>query len=151
MKEKKIELEINGKDYSVIINEFNAHDAVVTVNDNKYKVLLKDLGIEQVSDLQPKLVHNSEPISIDTNRTPVKLHRPKSMVNASSIVAPLPGLILKLNVRVGDEVKSGQQLLIMEAMKMENEIRAKNNGLVKEILVKEGDSVDEGSVLITLE
>ena len=78
-------------------------------------------------------------------------HIPKSVVNASSILAPLPGLILKIMVKVGDIVKPGQEVIIMEAMKMENEIQSHIRGTVREIKFKEGDSISEGDVLIVLE
>ena len=65
--------------------------------------------------------------------------------------APLPGLILEIQVKEGDEVKVGQDILVMEAMKMENEIQSNQSGIVKSIKVDEGDNVYEGDVLIELE
>jgi biotin carboxyl carrier protein len=150
MKEKTIELEINGQNYTVVINEFNAYEARLTVNGKAYKVGLKDLGIEQVAEIKPKL-DRSEPPRPAAPLAEPKLHRPKSVVNASSILAPLPGLIQRIHVRVGEEVKAGQTVIIMEAMKMENEIQAVTEGVVKEIKVREGDSVNEADVLIVLE
>jgi biotin carboxyl carrier protein len=66
------------------------------------------------------------------------------------IRSPMPGLILKIEVEKGDAVQSGQPLLIMEAMKMENEIRAQFNGEVKEILIKENQKVEKGDLLIRI-
>ncbi len=151
MREKEFKLEINGKDYSVTINKFTAQDAEVTVNGNTYNIDIKDLGIEQVSDIKPQYAQSviSSPVSTSENKP--KLHRPKSLTNPSAITAPLPGLIQKIFVKVGDEVKSGQNILIMEAMKMENEIQSKSDGIIKEIKYKEGESVEEGEVLVTLE
>ncbi len=62
----------------------------------------------------------------------------------------MPGKILKILVREGDQVKVGQGLLVLEAMKMENEIPSPKDGAVKRILVKEGDTVDTGQALIEL-
>ncbi len=153
MKEKNLELEIDGKPYTVVIHEFSAYEAVLTVNGQKYTVGLKDLGIEQVSDLQPVAAAGpeSKPVRISATPAPQKLHRPKAIVEATSVVAPLPGLIQKLLVRIGDTVRAGQHVIIMEAMKMENEIQSATNGVVKSINVREGDSVNEGDVLIVLE
>jgi biotin carboxyl carrier protein len=63
----------------------------------------------------------------------------------------LPGLILEILVKEGDKVKAGEDVLIMEAMKMENEVQSPQEGTVKEIKVRRGDSVYEGDILIVLE
>lgn len=150
MKEKTITLEINNQEYKVVIHEFTANEATVSVNNQKYRVHLKDLGIEQVSDIKPvaAVQPTIAPVSVAT--TPPTLHRPKAIVEASAIVAPLPGLIQNIRVKVGDQVKAGQHVLTMEAMKMENEIQANRDGIIQDIKVKIGDSVNEGDVLITL-
>jgi len=150
MKPKTIKLEINGKDYEVTITEFTAEDAVIMVNDKKYTVRLKDLGIEQVSDLKPQPEVAGPPPPVKES-PPAKLHRPKSIANATDIKAPLPGLILKILVKPGDMIKAGQNVLVMEAMKMENDIQSKHDGVVREIKVREGDSVEEGDLLIVLQ
>lgn len=67
------------------------------------------------------------------------------------VIAPMPGLVVRINASVGDEVQAGQGLVVMEAMKMENELRAKAAGRVKAILVPVGKAVEKGTVLIELE
>ena len=67
------------------------------------------------------------------------------------IVAPMPGLIVRINAQVGDAVQPGQGLVVMEAMKMENELRAQAAGVVKSILVTPGTAVEKGTILIELE
>lgn len=64
------------------------------------------------------------------------------------VKAPMPGLIIDLKVKVGDTVRTGDVLLILEAMKMENILKATGNGVVKEVKVRKGDSVEKGHVLI---
>jgi biotin carboxyl carrier protein len=66
----------------------------------------------------------------------------------NSIKAPMPGLIIDLKINAGDPVKPGDQLLILEAMKMENIIKSPGEGIVKKVNVKKGDSVEKGQVLI---
>jgi len=154
MKEKEFTLEINGKDYAVIISDFTATTAEVEVNGNKYNVNIKDLGIEQVADMKPQFSataaqSHSQATGGGAPAEP-KLHKPKSVANATAVLSPLPGLILKILVKEGDDVKAGQNLLIMEAMKMENEIQAKTDGTVTSINVKEGDSVEEGIELVSI-
>lgn len=67
------------------------------------------------------------------------------------LVAPMPGLIVRVNVSVGDAVQAGQGLVVMEAMKMENELRAQAAGRVKAILSSPGTAVEKGATLIELE
>ena len=69
----------------------------------------------------------------------------------NSISSPMPGAIVKLNVKPGQSVKKGDVLLVLEAMKMENELKANRDCVVKEVLVKEKSSVDKGQVLIKLD
>ena len=69
---------------------------------------------------------------------------------AGTIKAPMPGNINAVHVKVGDQVKSGQALLILEAMKMENEITSPINGSVKEIRIEKGQTVNNGDVLIII-
>ncbi len=67
-----------------------------------------------------------------------------------AVVAPMTGKILSIKVKKGDEVKAGQVLCVLEAMKMENEITAPKAGIIKEIYVSEGSSVSEGEPLLLL-
>ena len=67
------------------------------------------------------------------------------------VVAPMPGLIVRISVAVGDEVQAGQGLVVMEAMKMENELRATAAGRVKSIAAAPGTAVEKGMVLVELE
>jgi biotin carboxyl carrier protein len=70
---------------------------------------------------------------------------------AVSVKAPMPGLIVKLEAHVGDSVKRGQGVVVVEAMKMENEVRAPDSGVVKEIRVREQQAVEKGEVLVVIE
>lgn len=73
-----------------------------------------------------------------------------SIAAGEKVEAPMPGNILKVEVKQGDAVKAGQLLIILEAMKMENEIVAPRDGTVAQVVVKVGDKVDTGSALIVL-
>lgn len=67
------------------------------------------------------------------------------------VVAPMPGLIVRVSVAVGDQVQAGQGLIVMEAMKMENELRASGAGIVKAVRVAPGKAVEKGTILVELE
>ena len=67
------------------------------------------------------------------------------------IKSPMPGLLLKLNKKIGESVVEGDSVVVLEAMKMENDLRAKRGGTVKKILVKEGDSIEKGETILIIE
>ncbi|WP_424494411.1 acetyl-CoA carboxylase biotin carboxyl carrier protein subunit [Salinimicrobium sp. GXAS 041] len=70
---------------------------------------------------------------------------------ANTIKAPMPGLILDVSVKEGDEVKAGDYLLVLEAMKMENSLTAPKDGIIKTVTVKVGETVDKNQLLIEME
>ena len=72
-------------------------------------------------------------------------------VGPAPIIAPMPGLIVRVNVSVGDRVEAGQGIVVMEAMKMENELRANAAGTVKSVEVLPGTAVEKGALLVALE
>jgi len=77
--------------------------------------------------------------------------RKKKAVRKKDINAPMPGLIVQVQVEVGQEVEKGQGVIIIEAMKMENELKAAEKGVVREILVSEGQKVDQNAPLVVIE
>lgn len=75
---------------------------------------------------------------------------PAAVGSGECVTAPMPGNILKVNVNVGDKVTEGQVLVILEAMKMENEIMAPCNGTVTQVLVSKGAAVDTGTAMVVI-
>ena len=69
----------------------------------------------------------------------------------SGMIAPMPGKILEVMAEVGQEVKTGQTLMIMEAMKMEHKITANQDGIIQDILFQVGDQVEQGAQLLNIE
>ncbi|WP_456440550.1 biotin/lipoyl-containing protein [Caldithrix abyssi] len=154
MNEKEITLEINGREYRVKIHRFSADVAEISVDDQMYRVGLKDLGVEEVAYVKPTPAPRgpqaTAPKTSLTAKPEQALHRPAVVSDGSAIKSPLPGLILKILVKEGDIVKAGQPVMIIEAMKMENEVNATADGMVIDIRYKEGDSVNQGDTLILL-
>ncbi|MFP4497002.1 MAG: biotin/lipoyl-containing protein [Vulcanimicrobiota bacterium] len=135
---------INGNDYDTKILEISEEEAVVEVNGTSYAVNISHLFKQKTPTLvRPKVVQSS------VERTPLT-DKPGKDHSVNTIRAPLPGVVLDIKVKVGDEVKAGQILLVMEAMKMENEIQAPRSGKIEEILVEKGASVLEGAPLLKL-
>lgn len=77
--------------------------------------------------------------------------QPAPVSGITAVTAPIPGLIVKVEVKEGDSVTASQPVVILEAMKMENEIRAPRPGVVKAVHVAPGQSVDQGQVLVILD
>jgi biotin carboxyl carrier protein len=142
---KKFKFTIHGNDYNVEILNFEDNVAEIDVNGSVYKVQVHQ---EIKSTKTPRLVRAKVEPSQDA--AVPKTSKPTERKGAGVIKAPLPGTIISINAKAGDKVKMGDRLLIMEAMKMENNINADKEGVVKEIKVKEGDSVLEGDVLVEI-
>lgn len=143
---KEFKFTINGSEYSVNINNVEGNIADLEVNGTPYKVEI-DKELKQVKT--PKLVRPAAVPSTDTHPSVAKTQSP-GVATAGAIKSPLPGVVLELFVNVGDQVKMGQKLLVLEAMKMENNIDSDKEGTVKEIKVGKGGSVLEGDVLIII-
>ena len=137
---KKFKFTIRGNQYEVQVNSFEDNIAEIDVNGSIYTVELEE---EIKTTKTPKLVR-STPV-------PTKEAKPKPAAGFSKIEAPLPGSIFKLTVKEGDAVKRGQTILILEAMKMENNILAEKDGIVNKIHVAEGDAVLQGDILVEIE
>jgi len=148
---KELKLDISGKEYTVGIEEFGSSHAVITVDGKKYNVGLKDLGEE----LKIETVQRSGSSVPSTGAVKQVQSAPSSSGSSGSgsheVLAPLPGLILNVLVKVGDSVKAGQKIMIMEAMKMENDINSTRDGKIKAINVHNGDNISEGDILAVIE
>ncbi len=148
---KSYKFKINGNDYAVDINSIEGNVAEVTVNGAAYSVELGSGSAQQSAQPQiPKPVPAAATVpSTDAHPAVARTVSPGTST-AAGVKSPLPGVILSLNVAVGDAVKVGQRLLVLEAMKMENNIDSDREGVVKAINVRQGDSVLEGDVLLTI-
>ena len=135
---------INGNIYKVTIGDIEENVAHVEVNGTPYLV-----EMEKVVKPAMKPVVKARPTTPAAPTT--QLNRPTPAGGASGIKSPLPGVILSVNINVGDTVMKGDTILVLEAMKMENAIKADRDGKVSAINVKQGDSVLEGTVLVTIE
>lgn len=140
---KKYEFSIKGTKYAVHIKELEDNQALIEVNGTEYTV---EIHQEVVRAKTPKIVRK-ELIKKPGEGTIKQTSSGKAIL----VKAPLPGSIFKMLVQPGDVLKKGDNVLIMEAMKMENEIKAEKDGTVKVVKVKVGDTVLQGDVLIEME
>lgn len=142
---KEYKYKINGNVYKVIVNDPEDHIVNVEVNGTPYKVEL-----EQTAKVAPKPVTRPAAAPKTESGAPV-VQRPTAAGKKDGVKSPLPGVILDIKVKEGDTVKKGQTLIILEAMKMENNINANKDGKIVEIKVNKGDSVLEGTDLVIIE
>lgn len=138
---KKFDFTIKGNKYHVHLKDFEDNMATIEVNGSEYSVQVHQ---EVAKPKTPKLVRKAV------------VNKPgegtiKRAAGSANVKAPLPGNIFKIMVAVGDQIAKGDTVLIMEAMKMENEVKAEKEGVVKEIKVSEGDAVLQSDVLIVME
>lgn len=144
---KKYKFNINGNPYEVEIDNVEDQNAEVTVNGTTFTVELdKALPVSKT----PKLMRSVAVPSTDGSSHSPKTASPGSPKGSGTIKSPLPGTILSVHVKVGDTVHFGQNLITLEAMKMENNINSDKEGTVTSIKVNKGDSVMEGDVLIVI-
>lgn len=139
---KKYKFTISGSDYEVHIKDIEENIAEVDVNGTLYEVKLHN---EVKTTKTPRLVR--KPVEKLPGEGQIKK---KEFTGKHEVNAPLPGTILKINISVGDMVTEGQNLLVMEAMKMENQIQTSKGGEVLAIKVNVGDTVQQDDVLIEI-
>lgn len=144
---KKFKLTIEGNHYDVDIVSIEDNMAEVEVNGVVYKVEV-DKKLQQTKT--PKLVRSVATPSTESNASIAKTSSPSAPKGAGFIKSPLPGVILNIHKKEGETVKIGERLITLEAMKMENNINADKEGVIKTIKVKVGDSVLEGDTLIEI-
>ena len=158
---------VNNVEYTVQIASIFGNKAQVFVNGTAYEVEMEGGAVAAPVAFTPAPAPVAAPAPApapapvaekpkeEAPATPApEPSKPQATANVPAggtpVKAPLPGIINDIKVAVGDQVKSGQVLLILEAMKMENEITAEQDGVISAISVSTGDSVMEGTVLLTI-
>ena len=123
----------------------------VSVNGKSYDVVVEELGAPAAPAPTPMSAPAPVAAAPTPAPTPTPAEPPKAApAGGAQITCPMPGKIWKLNVREGDAVEEGQLVLVLEAMKMENEIFSPAKGQIAQINCKEGDSVNTGDVLVVI-
>jgi biotin carboxyl carrier protein len=145
---KEYKYKINGNLYNVVIGDIEDNIAHVEVNGTHYTVEMEK---------KPKAAPAPKPVARPVAK-PAAAPAPaasapasKPAAGKSGVKSPLPGVILDIKVKEGDEVKKGQTIIILEAMKMENSINADRDGKIASIKVSKGESVLEGTDLVIIE
>lgn len=139
-------LKINGKQYNVTVNSVEGNNASVNVNGVDYNVEIEGGAAPVVAPVAaPVAAPAAAPVVSAPAATPAA-----APAGGKSIVSPLPGVIISVDVKEGQAIKRGQKVAVIEAMKMENEILAEFDGTVTAIHVSKGDSVLEDAKIVTI-
>ena len=140
---------VNGKDYTVEIEEIEGNKANVNVNGRPFEIELKK-PMKSTTANKPVHIEAPKPTPVAVQQ-PAAAPAPQQEVGAGAkITSPLPGTVTDIMVKVGDTVKSGDTVVILEAMKMQNNIEAETSGTIASINVNKGDAVMEGDTLVTI-
>ena len=153
----KYEYKVKGVDYVVEIQDIEGNIANVTVNGIPFEVEMKQpvkSSKQKVKLSEERRVKSEEFDSSSSSATNVSFATTNKPAAAAAsgkpVVAPLPGTINEIKVKVGDKVNTGDTVVVLEAMKMQNNIDAETSGTITSINVNKGDAVMEGDTLVTI-
>jgi len=165
----KLRMTINGHDYEVVV-EKNGGDYRVAIGDHVYKCIFKDDKVLVNGEVAPVIIEGdleegakvtSDDRTMDLKLQPVREIEHiaveesedggRSEGSSGAVLSPMPGKIMSVKVKVGDQVSANQVVLVLEAMKMENEVQTEVAGKVREVKVRSGETVEGGQVLIVVE
>lgn len=141
---KEFKYTINGNVYSVAVGDMNGNLVEVTVNGESYSVELEQKKVKK----ERVVVSAPKPAAKPTATAPAA--DGKAAAQGDALKSPLPGVIKEVCVAVGDKVEEGQTVIVLEAMKMANNLEAEHAGTVTAVLVQQGESVMENSPLVVI-
>ena len=141
---KEFKYTINGNVYSVAVGDMNGNLVEVTVNGESYSVELEQKKVKK----ERVVVSAPKPAAKPAATAPAA--DAKAAAQGDALKSPLPGVIKEVCVAVGDKVEEGQTVIVLEAMKMANNLEAEHAGTVTAVLVQQGESVMENSPLVVI-
>jgi len=144
----KMHLKIQGKTFNVIVGDIQERPIKVEVDGDVFEVWPQEMIVPSgagISQLNPApVLPQSTAVKPLAQKTPTP-------INSSLVQAPIPGVIIEINVKPGDSVTYGQELCVLEAMKMKNSIRAGRDGVVKSVFININGHVHQSQHLIEFE
>ncbi len=154
-KEYRVDLEKEARGFKISLDGNSMKVEVVESSPSHLSLIVKN----KIYDI---IIQDENTISVDGEfycvkvedeklRELTKLKGEDELAEEVTVTASMPGLIIKIEVKEGDKVKKGQGLAIIEAMKMQNEVKAPKDGIIKQILVKKGMTVNGGDALVIIE
>ena len=157
-KQRVVELERDGAGYQVLLDGKRVAADAVQIAPNTISILLEgqsfEIHVAPAADGTLKLQsgpHEFVAEVVDPRAWRGRRHGTVEAEGRQPVTAPMPGKVIRLLVKVGDDVEAGQGLLVVEAMKMQNEIRSPKKGKVERLLANEGQTVNVGDILAWVE
>jgi len=138
---------VSGEKYAVEVEEVGGKPRVIAVGETQPLVKKEPAAPKEK---EPEKKEEAKPNNEETKTKPEKSEPSVNSNGEYSIIAPMPGMVVQFEVKVGDTVKEGDVLVILEAMKMQNNLTSKVNGVVKSLKVSPGTSVEKDQVLLTI-
>ncbi|ADB58581.1 biotin/lipoyl-containing protein [Archaeoglobus profundus] len=129
---RKLKVKVGDEEFEACIKRINRTYYKVILNDKTFNISLREPGV-----ILPKKVEKKEKSKVE-------------VVEGEAVKAMLPGVVTKIIVKEGESVRKGDTIMILEAMKMENEVKSPKDGVVKQIVVREGDRVEVGDILAVI-
>ena len=140
-----IQVTIGNKEYLVSVEHLSADELLLSIDDRVYDVIVNP------NSTGFSVFLNGKSYTIEKKSASQILGKPASRQKKLDIKTSMPGRIVKVLLKEGDEVKEGQAVLILEAMKMENEIKSPQSGVITRLNSKPGDYVETSSILFSVE
>ncbi|HXG88094.1 MAG TPA: biotin/lipoyl-containing protein [Vicinamibacterales bacterium] len=162
---RTVEVTRDGHGFRVLVDGVPRLIDVVRVHGNIWSLLVRDHGESTARSVEAVVASQAGVDTVDVHIDGVSIpvlmrnglgRRSRDSVSAKGtgpqrILAPMPGKVVRILVKPGDQVQTRQGLIVVEAMKMENELRAARDGRVREVFVVEGQSVESGTPLVVVE
>lgn len=148
LSENKVDL--NGNNYKFELTQLSQYSYLLKVDNNVYQVTSEKLNGNDYNFAIEGYSYNTT-VRTNLEEKANEYIQNMALESGTTIVkSPMPGLIVKILKKVGDKIEMGEPIVLLEAMKMENEIRASASGIVKTITTKENSSVEKGEVLLEI-
>ena len=154
-REFKVDLEKDGRGFKVYLDGKERIVEVVNEKGTQVTLIIDNRSFNITLESDGQILVNNEAYSIEITDEQIQKFIKAGTKNIHekelAIKAPMPGLIVEVFVKEGDPVNMGQSLLVVEAMKMQNEMNAPRDGIVKKVLVEKGQSVNSGDAFLVIE
>ncbi len=143
-------IKLNGNNYNVELSQLSKYSYLLKVNNNVYQITSEKTDSQNYTFTIDGYLYNTTVRTTLEEKANEYLQNKAKGSGKEIIKSPMPGLIVKILKQVGDKVQVGDPIILLEAMKMENEIRASATGVIKSISTKENSSVEKGQALLEI-